>query len=99
MEMVADKCERCGKIVVKQYLGDSSDMVRTRGLFLYLCDVKDNATCRPSLLKDYTSEIYCLDCLDATVHEWVEELKKRGKSDIPLNHILLPDRVDKASKA
>lgn len=98
--MVADKCSRCGKIVVKHSHVDSSDMVKTYDSFLYLCDIKKEESGRPSLqLKEYagaepeSSRLYCLDCLDATVHEWVVEMKKRGKSDsIPLGHILLPNR-------
>lgn len=97
MDMVADKCNRCGKIVVKHNHADSSDMVKTCDSFLYMCDLKERESGRPSLqLKEYVGEgkpkMYCLDCLDVTVHEWVEEMKKRGKSDIPLDHILLPDR-------
>ena len=98
--MVADKCNRCGKIVVKLNHYDSSDMVETCDSFLYLCDIKAGDSGRPSLqLKEYCggtlerqSHMYCLDCLDATVAEWVEEMKKRGKSNIPLSHILLPNR-------
>lgn len=97
MEMVADKCSRCGKLVVKRSSADSSDMVRTCDSFLYLCDVRKEEPGRPTLqLKEYAGNeqrTYCLDCLDATVHEWVEEMKKRGKSDsIPLNHIMLPGK-------
>ncbi len=96
MNLVADKCNRCGKMVIKGSCGDSSDMVRTNDSFLYLCDVKPGESSRPSLrLREYgieTSHSYCLDCLVKVVTEWVEEMKKRGKSDIPLQNIVLPDK-------
>ena len=95
MNMVADKCNRCGKIVVKHGHADSSDMVKTEDSFLYMCDIDHKTESgRPSLqLKDYPgARMYCLDCLLETVREWVEEMKKRGASKIPLNHILFPDK-------
>ena len=96
MKMVADKCNRCGKVVVKHDHMNSSDMVKTNDSFLYMCDIKDKEeSSRPSLqLKDYGPEdgsrMYCLDCLLEGVTEWVEEMKKRGPSNIPLNHIIFP---------
>jgi hypothetical protein len=94
MNLVADQCSRCGKIVVKRYLSDSSDMVKTCDSFVYMCDTKPGETGRPSLqLKNYTggdeSQMYCLDCLLETVREWVETMKQRGSSDIPFKHIIL----------
>lgn len=72
-------------------------MVMTEDSFLYMCDVKQGEGGRPSLqLREYYGEersrMYCLDCLLFEVAEWVEEMKKRGKSNIPLNHIILPDK-------
>jgi len=92
MEMVADKCNRCGKIVVKHQHMDSSDMVKTEDSFLYMCDIDHKTeSSRPHLqLKDYPDKqrMYCLDCLLAEVSDWVKEMKKRGKRDIPLDHII-----------
>ena len=95
MNMVADKCNRCGKIVVKHDHAASSDMVKTQDSFLYMCDLMKGESGRPSLqLKEYYGEdknrMYCLDCLLETVREWVDEMKKRGKSDIELSHIMFP---------
>lgn len=95
MRMTADKCSRCGKIVVKHDHAGSSDMVKTSDSFLYMCDVKAGESGRPSLqLREYYGEdqsrMYCLDCLLEEVHEWVEVMRKRGASDIPLNHIVFP---------
>ena len=92
MEMIADRCNRCGKTVVKSCHGDSSDMVKTNDSFLYLCDMDyKSESSRPCLqLKDYPDKprLYCLDCLAEEVTEWVEKMKKRGDSDIPLDHII-----------
>jgi hypothetical protein len=98
MEMVADECCRCGKIVVKKHSSDSSDMVKTYDSFIYMCDVKPGEGSRPHLqLKDYRgvdeSRTYCLDCLLEEVKEWVEKMKQRGPSKIPLNHIVFPGKV------
>jgi len=91
----ADRCEKCGKTVVKHSHADSSDMVQTNDSFLYLCDVKEGESSRPSLyLREYASPSpehhYCLDCLLVKVAEWIAEMKKRGASKIPLDRILLP---------
>jgi len=92
--MIADKCNRCGKTVIKRYNSDSSDMVLTEDSFLYLCDTIRGESCRPSLsLREYYGEDkqhhYCLNCLSEVIHEWVEAMKARGPSkSIPLNHIL-----------
>ena len=91
--MVADECSRCGKVVVKSNSADSSDMVRTEDSFLYLCDLLPSESGRPTLqLKEYSgmdhSRLYCLDCLLEVVTEWVEKMKARGKSKIPLNHVI-----------
>lgn len=100
MKMIADKCDRCGKVVVKQNHFDSSDMVITEGSFLYMCDRKGGKACRPHLELESLSGIrgergkaYCPDCLLAVVREWVEEIKKRGASDIPVGNIILPEAV------
>ena len=97
MQMVADKCSRCGKMVVKCGHADSSDMVKTMDSFLYMCDMKTGEACRPSLqLKEYYGEdqfrMYCLDCLVAEVAEWVEKMKSRGASNIPIDHIIFPGK-------
>ena len=96
MQMVADKCNRCGKVVIKRNHADSSDMVKTSDSFLYMCDTKKGESGRPSLqLREYYGEehsrMYCLDCLVAEVTEWVEKVKKRGASEIPLNHIIFAE--------
>lgn len=96
MKMTADKCNKCGKVVLKHYHADSSDMVKTKDSFLYMCDTKEKEAGRPYLqLKEYYGEdqsrMYCLDCLQEMVHEWVGEMKKRGPSDIPLHHIIFPE--------
>lgn len=94
MDMTADKCNRCGKIVVKHNHSDSSDMVKTQDSFLYMCDINHKEESgRPSLqLKEYygqdQSRMYCLDCLLTEVSEWVKKMKKRGKSNIPPDHII-----------
>jgi hypothetical protein len=98
MNMIADKCNRCGKVVVKHNQSDSSDMIKTCDCFLYLTDIKNNESSRPTLqLREYCgpdqTRAYCPDCLVAEITEWVDKLKKRGKSDIPLNHIIFGDRV------
>ena len=96
--MVADKCNRCGKVVVKSTHSGSSDMVKTEDSFLYMCDLKKGESSRPSLqLREYgksdNSRMYCLDCLLEVVSKWVMEVKKRKQSDIPLNHIIAGNKV------
>ena len=96
--MIADKCNCCGKVVVKRNSSDSSDMVKTEDSFLYMCDLKKGEGSRPILqLREYggsdNSRMYCLDCLLEVLSEWVEEMKKRGQSDIPLNHIIFGNKV------
>jgi len=98
MQMVADKCHKCGRIVVKHDHIDSSDMVKTNDSFLYICDIKLGESSRPCLqLKEYygadEARMYCLDCLLEVVVDWVKEMKKRGASKIPLNHIIAGDKV------
>ena len=92
-EMVADRCDRCGRTVVKKDHASSSDMVQTHDSFLYLCDIRAGESSRPCLqLKEYMPEksrLYCLNCLLATIQDWVEEMKKRGDSAIPQENVLL----------
>ena len=95
MNMIADKCNRCGKVVIKHDSRDSSDMIRTNDSFLFYGDLMEGESGRPSLnLKEFsggdTSHLYCPDCLLETVKEWVEKIKKRPSSKIPINHILPP---------
>ena len=86
---IADQCGRCGKIVVKEWGADSSDMVRIdSAYFLYLCDTKPKEVCRPSL---NLSEKYCPGCLLEVVKEWVDKMERRGCGKIPSNHIILPN--------
>ncbi len=97
MKMVADKCNRCGKAVIKHGSEESSDMVETHDSFLYLCDLKKDEGSRPTLqLREGgrdQNQLYCLDCLVSQVSEWVEKMKARGASKIPLNHIIFGDKV------
>jgi len=91
--IVADKCDRCGKIVVKHDHADSSDMVKTCDSFLYMCDVKRGESSRPSLeLKNYYGEgagkMWCPDCLLETISEWIRGIKERGPSEIPPEHVI-----------
>lgn len=92
MQYYVNACSRCGKKVIKTSEHGSSDMVITHDSFLYLCDLKKGESSRPSLqLKDYEPDerrTYCLDCLLTEISKWVEEMKKRGSSDIPLNNIV-----------
>jgi len=92
MEMVADKCARCGKIVIKHDHAASSDMIHARVNCLYMGDLKPGEGGRPTLqLEKYGDGwegTYCPDCFLAVVKEWVEKLKARGNSDIPLSHVL-----------
>lgn len=101
MKMVADKCNRCGKVVVKKSQSDSSDMVMTCDSLLYMCDLRQGEGSRPTLqLKEYgcseenAPRMYCLDCLLAEVTEWVEKMKARGASKIPLNSIIFAGKVN-----
>lgn len=96
MNIIADKCNRCGKVVVKHSHSESSDMVQTNDSFLYLCDIPKGESSRPSLqLKEYCEHgerLYCLDCLLETIKEWVEKMKKRAPSKIPLNNIIFGNK-------
>jgi len=94
-QMVADKCSRCGKIVVKNSHAESSDMVKVCDSFLYMCDLKPGEGSRPSLqLKEYRDvdsfRMYCPNCLLEEVREWVVEMLMRGASNIPLDHTIFP---------
>lgn len=96
MKRIVDVCDRCGKKVVKTCDSDSSDMVRTNNSFLYLCDLKEGESSRPTLqLKNYYYEegSYCLDCLLTEVEEWVKKMKDRGASKIPLEKIIFGNTV------
>jgi hypothetical protein len=94
MQLIADKCNRCGKVVIKHDDSDSSDMIQTGDCFLFLGDVLPHESSRPTLaLKEFNNNahhLYCPDCLVAVVTDWVKELKKRPASKIPFNHILPP---------
>lgn len=97
MDMVADKCNQCGKVVVKHGSADSSDMIQTNDSFLFMGDLLPGEGGRPSLaLKEYfrlneqSFHHYCLDCLVAVVVEWVQKLKQRPASNIPIGYVLPP---------
>ena len=97
MNMYADRCNRCGKTVIKGSHNDSSDMVITCDSFLYMCDIKPGESSRPTLsLKEYYGpdirHMYCLDCLVEVVGGWVKEMKERGPSKIRLDHILCGEK-------
>jgi hypothetical protein len=80
-EVTADKCNRCGKTVIKETSISDTGMVQTKGLFIYLGPLKKRETSRPALMfeKDNSNpNHYCPDCLLATVQEWITKIKKRG---------------------
>jgi hypothetical protein len=80
-EVTADKCNRCGKTVIKEMSISDTGMVQTEGVFTYLCSLKKRETSRPALtFEEDNSNFhhYCPDCLLATVQEWVTKIKKRG---------------------
>ena len=92
MRTVGDKCNLCGKVVLKPANFESSDMVVTNASILYLGDLKEGEGVRPSLLlKDYPDREhhYCLDCFLEVVTRWVAAMKARGPSDISPENILL----------
>ena len=97
MKILAQKCNKCGKVVLQHDRIESTDLITTNGSFLFMGDVLPCESGRPSLnLKDFNvSEEdgeyhYCPDCLVEEVREWVEKIKKRPPSKIPINHILPP---------
>jgi len=93
MNMVADKCDECGKVVVKTHDSASSDMIVTRGSILYLCDTVKGESSRPSFLLQRlfgsdTPKVWCPDCLVKALSRWVNDLEQRGSSAIPPEHII-----------
>jgi hypothetical protein len=81
-EVSANKCNRCGKTVIKDTDCTSTGMVQTTGYFIYLCDLKKKEVAMPVLQlgEDLQLFHFCPDCLLETVKEWVTKIKKRGFS-------------------
>lgn len=87
MNLLIQRCDRCGKQVVQMWHADSTDMVEVKHSILYYCDLLDGEAGRPSLFGTVTDENkplhFCLDCLLYEVTDWVKKMKKRGPSKIP----------------
>lgn len=94
MNMLVQKCDRCGKQVVIKSHHESTDMVHVPFMVLYLCDLKEGETVRPHLFEVASPDKplhYCLSCLQYEIQTWVQRMKDRGDSEIPPENVSFPE--------
>ncbi len=88
--LIAEKCDHCGKVVVKTWQDNSTGRVIVQGEanLLWLCDYKRPASARPSL--DLHGKTLCLGCVVPFFQEWVDILKSSPEYSVPARKVRDP---------